>query len=274
MEVINDIEQEDIYNIAPPFVELGMDKYDEPDDIIHQNVQELWEFWQQKECTCRNKDNKTCYEKIGFCKFFKRQEMCHNILHDSLDNWIKGQLTSFAFSKLPKNKKKSSQKLRDRITYQYCYDAQHIVCLPTYIVLTGVFSSRLDRIKLYIKNNSTEEMVHGNIGRTFIQSNRATINEEILQEVNNFIHNYVNIHRFPLPADTTYYNVYEEYVNYIQSIKDNNYKIMSYKTFLQVWKEITPEIRLMSKASDLCDKCEQLHAEIRATSNIETKQNL
>ncbi|CAG8835208.1 20746_t:CDS:2, partial [Cetraspora pellucida] len=79
MEVINDIEQEDIYNIALPFVELGMDEYDETDDIIHQNVQELWEFWQQKECTCRNKDNKTCYEKIGFY------------------NWIKGQLTSFAF---------------------------------------------------------------------------------------------------------------------------------------------------------------------------------
>ncbi|CAG8757279.1 10999_t:CDS:2 [Cetraspora pellucida] len=95
MEVINDIEQEDIYNIAPPFVELEMDEYDETDDIIHQNVQELWEFWQQKD---------------------------------------------------------------------------------------------------------TEEMVYSNIGHTFIQSNHATINEGILQEVNNFIYNYVNIHEFPSPG--------------------------------------------------------------------------
>ncbi|CAG8497715.1 5132_t:CDS:2 [Cetraspora pellucida] len=130
MEVINDIEQEDIYNIALPFVELGIDEYDETNNIIHQNIR--------------------------FCKFFKQQEMCYNILHD--------------------------------------------ICLPTYIVLTVVSSSRLDQIKSYIKNNSTEEMVHSNIECTFIQSNHATINEKILQEVNNFIHNYVNIHGFPSPG--------------------------------------------------------------------------
>ncbi|CAG8514419.1 10147_t:CDS:2 [Cetraspora pellucida] len=255
---IFDIEQNDLYDIMPTFAELGMKEYDEADDMIRQHVQEL------------------------------RQEECRKMSYNSLDSWIKGQLAAFAFSEFPKNKK-TSQESRSRITYQYRYDAQHTVCMSTYAALTGISLARLHRIKSSIKNEGIVENIHGNIGRTFIRSDRAIVDEEIKQEINNFIHNYANIHGFPspgrhmrqnaipiisLPVGTRYTDVYEEYIKFIELTKSENYKIIAYITFFKIWKEVVYDVRLMTKASDLCDKCEQLRAEIRVTNDLESKQKL
>ncbi|CAG8635997.1 6016_t:CDS:2 [Cetraspora pellucida] len=191
-----DEEQNDI---APSFTELGMEEYDETNDIIRQNVQELWEFWQKKECTCRKSKTKkkTCYEKIGFYYFFKRQEECHDMSHNNLDTWIMGQLASFAYNKL----QESDNLITDnRIKYQYRYDAHHIMCLTAYLKLTGISSCRLDRIKSHIKNNGIVEIIHGNIGRTSIRPDRVVIDNKMKQDINNYLHNYANIYGFPSPG--------------------------------------------------------------------------
>ncbi|CAG8666315.1 2204_t:CDS:2, partial [Cetraspora pellucida] len=74
-----------------------------------------------------------------------------------------------------------------------------------------------------------------------------------------------------LPINTTYNSIYEEYISTIKSIKGENYKIMAYTTFLKIWKEVASDIRFMTKASDLCDTCEQLRAKIKYTSDIKKK---
>ncbi|CAG8461816.1 14781_t:CDS:2 [Cetraspora pellucida] len=270
-------------NLVPSFAELNLEEFDETDDLICQRVQELWEFWQKNECTCRKskKKTKSCFEKIGFSQFFKRQEECHNMTHNNLDIWIKGQLASFAFND-ESSKQKNSQELNNstannRVKYRYHYNAQHIVCLPTYLALIGISSSRLDRIKAHIKSNGMAEIFHGNTGRASTRPNRAIIDDQAKQELNNFLRNYANIHGYPspgryirkstmpiisLPTDTTYTDVYEEYVTTIKSIKGEDYKAMALSTFYQIWNEIAPDIRFLSKASDLCDKCEQLRATV------------
>ncbi|CAG8775223.1 19377_t:CDS:2 [Cetraspora pellucida] len=87
--------------------------------------------------------------------------------YNSLDSWIKGQLVAFAFSESPKNKK------------------------------TKISLAQLYQIKSSIKNKGIIKNIHGNIEYTFIQSDHAIVDEEIKQEINNFIHNYTNIHGFP-----------------------------------------------------------------------------
>ncbi|CAG8536913.1 17057_t:CDS:2 [Cetraspora pellucida] len=194
------------------------------------------------------------------------------MLHDDLDVWIKGQLASFAYSELPKQKKKIQDPnniiTRDRFNYQYRYDAQHIVCLSTYLKLIGISSSRLDRIKTHIKDYGMAKPIHGNMGRPSIRSDHAIINEQVKQELNNYIRNYATFYGLPLPIrhlrndamsiillpiNTTYNSIYEEYISTIKSIKGENYKIMAYTTFLKIWKEVASDIRFMTKASDLCD---------------------
>ncbi|CAG8609531.1 4205_t:CDS:1, partial [Cetraspora pellucida] len=252
-------EPNDIYNIAPSFSELELEEFDETDDIICQNVQELWEFWQKKECTCRKTKNKinTCFERIGFCRFFKRQEECRNMPHDDLDVWIKGQLASFAYSsELPKQKKKLQESdnfiVRDCFTYQYRYDAQYIMCLSTYLKLIGISSSWFDRIKAHIKNYGMIKPIHGNTGHSSIRPDHAIINDQVKQELNYYIRNYASFYGFPspvrcirhdamsiilLPINTTYNSIYEEYIITIKSIKGENYKAIAYTTFLKIWKE-------------------------------------
>ncbi|RIB04456.1 hypothetical protein C2G38_2222344 [Gigaspora rosea] len=88
---------------------------------------------------------KACFEKIGFNRFFKRQEECRNMSHNNLDTWIKGQLASFAYS--------DNSTTQNRIKYQYRYDNQNIVYLSTYLILITISSCRLDRNKAHIKNN-------------------------------------------------------------------------------------------------------------------------
>ncbi|CAG8651958.1 13157_t:CDS:1 [Cetraspora pellucida] len=236
-------EQNDIIKIVPSFSELGLDEYDEMNEIIRQTIQELWEFWQEGRCICRkSKSKKTaCFKKIGFYQFFKRQEECCNMSYNNLDTWIKGQLASFAYN--------DNSTVQNHIKYQYCYDSQHIVCLPTYLTLVTISSCRLDRIKMHIKNNGIAEIVYGNTERTSIRHDRAITNDKIKYELSNYLHNYANLYRFPLlgrnmqnysiaiislPINTTYTSIYKEYVAMIKSNKDENYKIIAYTTFLQI----------------------------------------
>ncbi|CAG8686499.1 15724_t:CDS:2 [Cetraspora pellucida] len=184
--------------------------------------------------------------------------------HNCLDTWIQGQLASFAYSE--SSEQNNSQELNNRIKYQYCYNAHYIA---------------------HIRSNGMTEITHGNSGRISIRSDRAFIDDQTKQELNNFLHNYATIHGYPspgrhmqkstmpiisLPMDTTYNSIYEEYINTVKFIKGEDYKAMAFSTFHQIWNEIAPDIRFMSKASDLCDKCEQLRANIHTTDNIDNKQ--
>ncbi|CAG8753566.1 16823_t:CDS:2, partial [Cetraspora pellucida] len=105
--------------------------------------------------------------------------------------------------------------------------------------------------------------------------------------INNYLHNYANIYGFPspgrniknnampiisLPTDITYTSVYEAYISTIKSNKEDNYKHIAYITFTQIWHEVAPDIRFMTKASDLCDRCEQLCIKIRVAKDVESKQ--
>ncbi|CAG8636720.1 17275_t:CDS:2 [Cetraspora pellucida] len=234
------LEQNDIDNIRPTFSELQLEEFDETDNIICQNVQEL-------------------------------QEECRNMSHDDLDIWIKGQLASFAYSELPKQKKKLQE--LDNLQFMIVLIID-IICLSTYLKLIGISSSCLDQIKAHIKNYGMAKPVH----------DHAIINDQVKQELNYYIHKYANFYGFPspvrhmrhdamsivlLPINTTYNSIYEKYISTIKFIKSEDYKAMAYTTFLKIWKEVAPDIQFMTKASDLCDTCEQLYAKIRYANNLE-----
>ncbi|CAG8751220.1 20606_t:CDS:2, partial [Gigaspora rosea] len=184
---------------------------------------------------------------------------------------IQGQLASFAYSE--SSEQNNSQESKNRITATM----HNITYASTYLILIGISSSRLDRIKAHIRSNGITEIIHGNTGCASIRPDRAIIDDQTKQELNNFLHNYANIHGYPSPGRHMQKSTMpvillptdEEYINTIKFIKGEDYKAMAFSIFHQIWNEIAPDIRFMSKASDLCEKCEQLRANIHTTDNVE-----
>src|SRR6266542_2654044 len=87
-----------------------------------------------------------------------------------------------------------------------------------------------------------------------------------------FLNNYANIYGFPspghhmqtdslaiilLPTEKNYTRVYEDFVTTSREL-DSNISVISYKSFVRLWKSLTPHIKFMTSATDLCDVCEIL----------------
>ncbi|CAG8494370.1 17349_t:CDS:2 [Cetraspora pellucida] len=83
------------------------------------------------------------------------------------------------------------------------------------------------------KYDETNELIHQHVQELW-KSDHAFIDDQTKQELNNFLHNYAIIYRYLSP----------EYINTVKFIK----------------------------ASDLCNKCEQLHANIYIIDNVDNKQ--
>ena len=103
-------------------------------------------------------------------------------------------------------------------------------------------------------------------------ASRVTINQELSTRVYNFIVNYANVHGFPSPGrhmqtdslavillttEKSYASVYEDFVAVSKGL-NNDTSIISYKSFVQLWKNLTPHIKFMTPGTDLCDTCEIL----------------
>ena len=87
-----------IYNLN----ELGLEEYEE-NDLVLNTIHDLKLFFQEiNNCTCRRsskqKDPKTCFEKIGFKRFFERHFEIRSLEKPELDLFIKAQLMSFEIS--------------------------------------------------------------------------------------------------------------------------------------------------------------------------------
>ena len=103
-----------VYNL----VQLELNDYEDNDfilDIIH----DLKQFFDWSNCTCRvsknDKDLRTCYEKIGFKRFFERYIELKGLQKNELELVIKAQLMTFEISNDSENTQKTQK-------YKYCYN--------------------------------------------------------------------------------------------------------------------------------------------------------
>jgi len=76
-----------------------------------------------------------------------------------------------------------------------------------------------------------------------------------------------------LPTEKSYANVYEDFVAVSKGL-NNDTSIISYKSFVQLWKNLTPHIKFMTPGTDLCDTCEILKKKIQYAKNIDEKNGV
>ena len=60
----------------------------------------------------------------------------------------------------------------------------------------------------------------------------------------------------------TYKSVHDDFLNNLEA--DSNLKQLRYRVFIEIWKQLTPQIGFMSPRSDLCDTCHKLRNEIHS----------
>jgi hypothetical protein len=225
-----------IYNL----IELGLDDYKENDFVLN-IIHDLKQFFEESNCTCKksrnNKDLRTCYEKIGFKRFFERHIEMKALEKHERELVIKTQLRTFEINNESENP--IMQK------YRYCYNTSFIICQPTYLKICRIDRHMLNTLQNHLHLNGLNERVHGNIRRIPKFSSRVFLNSDIIFLVKQFLVQYSSIHGLPspmrhrndsetfiyLPTDKTIRSIYHEYKDYYIAENNESKQIISYTTF-------------------------------------------
>ena len=98
-----------VYN----FIKLGLEEYEE-NEIVLSVVHDLMTFFKDSaNCTCRRSPNKrdirTCFEKVGFKRFFERHLELKALEKHEFELHIKSQLMSFEISNEKNEKNEQSR---------------------------------------------------------------------------------------------------------------------------------------------------------------------
>src|SRR5579859_740483 len=117
-------------------VQLELDEY-EDNELVLNIVHDLMQFFEQQNCTCRQskkqKDLRTCYEKVGFKRFFERYIELKSLDKKELELVIKTQLMIFEIS----NEKTGNSTTPNIQRYRYCYNASLLLCKSAFLKLCG-----------------------------------------------------------------------------------------------------------------------------------------
>ncbi|CAG8605759.1 16263_t:CDS:1 [Cetraspora pellucida] len=88
-----------VYNL----IELGLEEY-EDNELVLNTIYNLMQFFNNSNCKChpkpKSKDLRTCYEKVGFKKFFERYLQIHALEKSELELFLKAQLMAFEITNL------------------------------------------------------------------------------------------------------------------------------------------------------------------------------
>ena len=156
--------------------------------------------------------------------------------------------------------------------FNYHFNFKIFLCKNTYLKLVGIKDETLRAIKHHLLTKGLVEQQYGNMKNLPKVTSRITINQELAIIIYNFIINYANIYGFSspghhmqtdslaiilLPTEKNYTKVYEDFVISSREL-DSNALVISYKSFVRLWKNLTPHIKFMTSVTDLCDVYEIL----------------
>ena len=189
------------------------------------------------------------------------------------------QVLSKGADSLPQHARATKGK-RTRITCEYQYDHRH-VCKEAFMFLHDVGPKQLKNLQKHLKENGPVPRQHGLTGRV-----PATTHPfEVVHDAALFIRNFAEVHGLPqpaarsgraqnppifLPASQNYKIVHSKYVEACIA-KSPQLRFLPYKSFLNMWRRCLPDIVFMTPRSDVCARCEQFRADVKAAFREEDK---
>src|SRR5688572_27007512 len=233
------------------FFELGLEEYEE-NEMVLGVVHDLMTFFKDSaNCTCRRSNNKrdlrTCFEKVGFKRFFERHLELKALEKTEFELCIKTQLMSFEIS--------NEQKIRH--TYRYSFNISLPLCKSAYLKLCNLNDYKLIALQTHLQENGLTERIHGNTGRASRRNSRVFVDFNITSSLKEYLTQYGTIHGLPspmrhrndsgnfiyLPTSETYTSIYTKYKEHYYLEHESEENIISYTTFRRLWHEIMPNLK-------------------------------
>ncbi|GET04171.1 hypothetical protein GLOIN_2v1842132 [Rhizophagus clarus] len=263
-----------VYN----FIELGLEDYEE-NEMVLEIVHDLMTFFDTTtNCTCQRskKDLRTCFEKVGFKRFFERYMEIKALEKSQFELFIKTQLMSFEIS---------NKKDKTRHNYRYSFNISLPLCKTAYLKLCNLNDYKLSTLQNHYQENGLTERIHGNTGHASRRNSRVFVDFNITSSIKQYLTQYGIINGLPspmrhrndsrnfiyLPTGENYMIVYNKYKeNFYLEHDDKDEKIISYSTFRRIWQETIPTLKFQPPASDICETCNDFKSQIRiAKSNLD-----
>jgi len=261
-------------------VELDLEEYEE-NDLVLDTIHELMIFFKQSSnCTCRRtsrqRDLRTCFEKVEFKRFFECHFELKALEKTQLEFFIKSQLMSFEITQ-----EKNNGKEQQRHNYRYSFNSTFPLCQPAYLKLCGISENKFSTIKAHYQLNGLTERIHGNTGHARRRNSKVFVDLEISSQVKQYLTQYGNIYGLPspmrhrnesenfiyLPTGESFTSIYNKYKNDFYLEHDENEKVMSYDTFRRLWYDTMPNLKFQSTGSDLCKVCEIFRKQLQISKN-------
>jgi hypothetical protein len=175
------IQPKPVYNL----IELDLEEYEE-NELVLNTIHELKVFFEESEnCTCRRtkkqKDIRTCFEKVGFKRFFERHFELKGLEKVELELFIKSQLMSFEIT----NEKNNNDSQRHH--YKYNFNSSLPLCKPTYLKLCGVSEFVFLSIQTHFQTDGLKERIHGNTGHAKRRDSKVYLDLELTSQVKEYL---------------------------------------------------------------------------------------
>ncbi|GBC25429.2 hypothetical protein GLOIN_2v1842132 [Rhizophagus irregularis DAOM 181602=DAOM 197198] len=256
-------------------------------DVVH----DLMTFFKDStNCTCRNSSNKkdlrTCFEKVGFKRFFERHLELKALEKHEFELHIKSQLMVFEISNEKDEKNEKDKKSRH--SYRYSFNISLPLCKPAYMKLCNLNDYKLLTLQTHLQENGLIERTHGNTGRVSRRNSKVFVDFNITSSVKEYLVQYGTIYGLPspmrhrndsgnfiyLPTGENYTSIYKKYKEDFYLEHDESETIISYSTFRRLWHELIPNLKFQPSASDLCEKCVEFKAKMQAAKSDIDKYNI
>lgn len=112
--------------------------------------------------------------------------------------------------------------------------------------MLGISLKYFESIKSHLLDKGLSTRVRGNTGKMPIRKTKMVINQNVKEEVKEFILNYAKIHGLPnpgrskgannitiyLPTETTYKSVHEDFLNSLEA--NSNLRQLNYRPFIKI----------------------------------------
>lgn len=231
-----------------------------------QHEQDRVNKFRNETCKCsRLYDGKPCSSTLNFEELLKYRQDCMEFTNEEKELVIKGQLVAHRVKTdcTSSNKKKEKQRVKPSQRY---YFAGNQICKETFKFAHDITHSTLQSIAKSLDCVGIAPRIHGNKGRT--PANALSLFDS--GNIKAFIEKYAVDNALPLPGrlpncpDQTLLllpsdkNIHDIFEIYIDSARIADYRLVSLKTFRNVWKDLCPHIALAKPMTDLCMKCQML----------------
>ena len=220
-------------------------------------------------CSCKlGPKSQPCSETLNHTLMLEQKLCCLELDHynDDSINYLNEHMIAKIDAlccdsdQTQKGHSKNSDRQRVKCTFVF---HGHRVCQTTFLFVHNVGKKRWKNLMKRWQNTGVELHSHGNRSK----GNKSQLTPNDVTDIVKFVDNLASIHAMILPGRVPAFKdpdlkllpsaLPKSKVHrlFLESAKECNVRLVSYRTFCRVWQQYRPNIRTQNPRTDLCSVC-------------------